>query len=732
MNQFLLGWVMVMASALFWPRLLTHPELILLLLVSILTVRRWPLVGGALLAVCWFSFHASSQVKQSDALVEGVYTFEARLLSLVDSEALYQRTDWRVESVGEQSQKFHLPKHLKLSIDSQVDWQLGQRFRLTARLQRPSTTLNQYGFNGWRHALSKGIGAKGQIIAAQRLSAEVGWRQPLAQQLLTATSELPQGDLLRALAMADRRGIDSERWQQLRAAGLSHLIAISGLHLGTIAMLTLVVGGWACRLTPFGQGGRSWAWVLLLSAVAVSAYAALAGLSIATQRALVMTLAGLALVASGRFSRPWELLLRACALLLLWQPLAVLSPGIWLSAGAVASILLLLWAKPTWVQGPVLTLVWIQLGLTLTLSLVQQAWFGSVTLHGLWANLLMVPWVTLVALPLTLLSSLLLWLTPSGLGLSEWLLWLADWSLWPVAKVAAVAANLPGAQLVLPIAIGALMLVPVALWLIWRRPLGGAVWLGAALLLPSLISLLPEAPQRWRVHVLDVRQGLSVVVERGAKALIYDTGAGFPSGFNYVDAVVAPFIKGRGITQVEWLVVSHGDNDHAGGKEAAIRQWPDIKLIEGQGCLSAPQRWQGLDLRWQKSPLKGNNGSCVLRISGAHHSILLPGDIERAAEKQLQFEPATVLVSPHHGSRSSSSGRWVAKVSPQAVVHPAGRGNRWQFPHPQVVARYQKVGAKQWTTGQQGQVSFTFGQPQWQGQSYSEHLAPYWYNRLNW
>ncbi|WP_169628181.1 DNA internalization-related competence protein ComEC/Rec2 [Ferrimonas futtsuensis] len=729
MNSFLLGWVAAISSGLFWPALLPPGFLVVTGAAALWLVRQKPLLAGILLGVCWFAWHGDRHITAAQPLSEGEHQLVARLLTLPTRGALYQRTLWQVERIGETPLKFHHPDRIWLTYQGETQWQPGHLYQMRVKLRPPMGTFNQFSWNQRRHALANRVVAQGRILTMEPVAQHSHWRVPLAQSLEQAVASLPRGDLLWALAMADRRGLSDERWQTLRAAGLTHLVAISGLHLSLVALLLVtLLGGLARRLCP-SQGGGARLPVLLVAALGVIGYALLAGLGLATQRALIMALAAMVMLATGRFGRPWELLLRAAALLLLLDPLAVLGPGYWLSCCAVGIIMLLVAQAPGWSRGRLASLVWIQCGLTLLLGLVQLGWFGSLSLHALWANLLMVPWVSVVALPLTLVAALGLWLS---LPFADSGLWLADMVLWPLEWVAQTAQSLPGASLGWAHGMMTLVLLPLALWLVWRPPVPKARYLAPVLVIPTLLTQLERSPLSWQVHVMDVRQGLSVVVEKQGRALVYDTGAAFPSGFSYAERVVDPFMRGRGIGHLDYLVLSHGDNDHAGGATAMKRLWPGLKEISGEECKRGPTRWQGLELAWQQFDYRGNNGSCILRISDGQYSVLLPGDIEAASEARMTPRRATLLISPHHGSRSSSTEPWVRAVSPGIVIHPAGWRNRWRFPHPEVEARYQGQGAIQKTTGRQGQVSVHFHPQGVTLLSYSEDLAPYWYNQRGW
>ncbi|MBY5993874.1 DNA internalization-related competence protein ComEC/Rec2 [Ferrimonas balearica] len=672
-------------------------------------------------------------------LSPGTVTLVATVASLPTGDEIYQRSDWQVEQIDGAEPAPWWPNRVRLGWYRGPPLAQGERYRLTVTLKAPHGVLNQGSGNRRRQLLADGVSATGYVREGSRLSAERHWRQSLADTLATQTATLPQGDLIRALVLADRRGLDEARWQSLRASGLMHLVAISGLHLTIVAGLCLGLGRVLLpRLWPDPAGrGRPLAWVL--AALAVLGYGALAGYGLPTRRAAVMVILALALLWRGRDARPWEILLRAAALVLLFAPLAALSAGFWLSFGAVATLLLLNWARPcgqgAWAR--LVHLVYLQSGLTLVLVAIQGFWFGSYTLNALWANLLILPLFSLLILPVCLLCGLL------ALAVPQWapvLLQWADWSLAPLVWVAEasesasshwpwLAGPMPGS------AWWMLALLLLALVLVVLRPWRGWAWQGALLCLPLASALAFPAPG-WRLHLLDVGQGLAAVVERQGRYLLYDTGAAFPSGYSYARQVVLPFLHARGASELDLLVVSHGDNDHAGGLDAITGAMPVAHHLGygGAPCHRGPSHWQGLRLSWWQANLAGNNGSCTLRIDDGRHSLMLPGDMESAAERRMlnagAVGPSTVLVSPHHGSASSSSAPFVQALAPQWVLVPAGWGNRWGFPKAAVRARYEALDSQVWVSGEEGQITVHFPpEGAVRAVSYRRHRAPWWYNR---
>ncbi|MBE8167360.1 MAG: MBL fold metallo-hydrolase, partial [Shewanella sp.] len=247
----------------------------------------------------------------------------------------------------------------------------------------------------------------------------------------------------------------------------------------------------------------------------------------------------------------------------------------------------------------------------------------------------------------------------------------------------------------------------------------------------------------WNLHLLDVGQGLAVVVEKNGRGFIYDTGAAYGESFSYADRAVVPFLNSSGLTEIDFIAISHSDNDHAGGLSVLREQFPNAdiianadKLAPTQDCHPRQFDWQGLTITilWPSSKIKGNDGSCVMKISDGRHSVLLPGDIEQYAEYSLVSENvelrSDILVAPHHGSRTSSSPAFVKAVSPELLLVPAGFNNRYGFPKEDVMQRYININSEIVVTGLQGQITVIFDEKGYRYQTYRSNFAPYWYNQL--
>ncbi|MBT3196921.1 MAG: DNA internalization-related competence protein ComEC/Rec2, partial [Gammaproteobacteria bacterium] len=601
---------------------------------------------------------------------------------------------FQIDSARHKGHYFHFPARVRLNwYQHHRTIRSGEQWQFTARLKRPHGFSNPGGFDWEQWLFQHNIRATGYVRNGgdnQRLSERVvrgsALRESLSEWIREGGSEASLGGeerdargLLAALAVGDRQGISAPRWEVLRQTGTSHLMAISGLHVGLVATLLFLLFRWGWALSPrlmlYLPAQQVGALGALSGAIS---YAALAGFSIPTQRALVMVVVVMGMILLRRAVTRWSGYLTALTLLLLYDPFALLSAGFWLSFAAVGWILYTLPKREDhklrikWV-----TLIQLQGVLLIGLMPILLYLFRQGSLIAPVANLIAVPWVSMTVVPATLLGVLLELLSlPGGELLIQTGAWLMEWLLPLLDGLAALRFSHFGFHQ--PTLWVTLVALAGTLYLLSPHA-GKRRWLGVLALIP-LYFTPPQRPpegEAW-VNVLDVGQGLSVVMESHDKVLLYDTGDRFSSTFNAGSAVVVPFLHARGWRQVDLLVVGHGDRDHIGGLSAIESQ-----LTVDQAISSVPHRVRGADycvagMRWHWSgvdievlhPLtaeqfEGNNSSCVVRISAGGESILLSGDIEKAGEQAMLRNAAESLdlqvdgvVVPHHGSSTSSSPEW--------------------------------------------------------------------------
>jgi len=607
----------------------------------------------------------------------------------------------------------------------------GQRWQATLRLRRPRGLRNPGGYDAEHRALRDGVCAWGYVRAQPpaRLLAEagpgLGWlRQHLAARIAGHLDGIPAAGVVRALAVGLRDRVTPEQTWLLQATGTAHLMAISGLHVGLVAGLGMLAGRTGARLVPGALGLLPAAhWGALAALAAAGAYAALAGFSVPTQRALFMLAAflgaGLARRRCGRFHG----LLLALAMVLVLDPLAANDVGTWLSFTAVAGLLWALWPHPPGGGPRALAAVALrtQLAACLVLAPLAVLCFAYQSLSAPLANLIAVPVTGLLAVPLVLAGTACDALSPAvggallraGAHLLGVLLEMLeripghDRVLVPAAApgALALAAAFPGA---------ALLLAPLPA----RLRLLGLLWL-APLAMPPHAAPPPGALE---VQVLDVGQGLAAVLRTRDHTLVFDAGPAWGAGRGAGAAIVAPALRRGGVGRVDVLMVSHHHADHAGGAAGLLRVMPVADLLGDAGTVAAPAipcrdgqewRWDGYRFRvLHPAPgtEPGNDASCVLHVSGPGGAALLPADVEAGAESALLARhgpalAADLLLVPHHGSATSSTPAFLDAVTPSVAVNSSGHRNRHRLPARTVTARYRARGIALLDTACHGAVT---------------------------
>ncbi len=521
--------------------------------------------------------------------------------------------------------------------------------------------------------------------------------------------------------MGARGNIPENLWDAFAATGIAHLIAISGLHVTGFALVALFLLRAAWRLWAAAHRSRTGIEMAVV-VVATTAYAALAGLSLPTQRTLVMVV----IVAWQRVMRralPVQTTLALAALILIvTDPLAVASAGFWLSFTATAALLTLVDAGPGWLERTV-TFLRVQAAILLLLTPVLAIAFGRLSLIAPLANAIAVPVFSLVLLPATLLATALSIPWPDGADVIWKALATGLDACWPWFLTAGrlkFASWWPAAQplgLVLTAGAGALIGLLI--------PLRGPRVAAAAMLMAIVLGSAPRPDQgAWSLTVLDVGQGLASVVQTRNHVLVFDTGPRWRNGVAAARVSLLPWLHARGIRRIDRIVLSHDDNDHTGGATLLRNAFPVDGFIAGPGVrFSHPTltcrrglgwSWDGITFRVLhpsgRPHSRDNDNSCTMRIDGAGGSALLLADSEAAAEEELlsQYVAADVVLVPHHGSRTSSDPRLVRNIRARLAIISAGFGNHWNLPDPGVVSRWRAANATVLNTAEVGAVTVDF------------------------
>lgn len=626
--------------------------------------------------------------------------------------------------------------------------QQGEVWQLEARL-RPLRSLYNYGQPDFSAvSLARGqvqAGYVTQTAAITKLQAASRidkWRNQLINQVANQPlAEQPGWRFMLALGLGAQNLMTPQDWLHLQYTGTLHLWIVSGLHLGLLAGLVLGIG-------------RRFAWpqyvVFPLAAGLALGYAHLAGWGVAAERAALMLLLGLLVLSGWRQLGAWVAFSLALIVLLLLNPLIILSKGFWLSFGAVAVLITGFYGRTLRSSGWY-NLIKVQLLLLLAFTPIlvwQGAWFN---LWSLPINLILVPLVGLLLLPATLVALALNWLDvwwPLHVLASAFncIAWGLEWAVEFSQNSTAWWAQFNQHYLSKPnyLWLGLLALLPVGL------PLRHLAWLGLVLALwpvPNVQNL----PGNWQVKFLDVGQGTAVLVESQGVKMLYDTGRRYPSGWAPVVAALQPWLDTQGLDQ---LVLSHDDDDHSGGFISVQEIWPIQQEFSARkrNCF-AGQSWHLGELEvislWppaapEPNTRADNKDSCVLllkapEVDGKFNSLLLTGDAGLAEEAYFsqalaylltnskgERQPLSLLLVGHHGSNTSTGKALLDVSQPRYAVHTNGWRNSYGHPHPRVVQDLRRTATVQYATGSHGAVWVSLQQDQVQIK-YKNQRPPLWH-----
>lgn len=667
--------------------------------------------------------------------------------------------------------------------------QQGDSIRFMAKLNKAFGYRNAFGFDYQRYAFARQIFAKGYIKGdVEVLHTSASNKQNVFNLLVGVTGELDSQNYILALVLGEKRGISSQQRTELNHAGIGHLFAISGLHIAVVFLVLKYILGllFSCWAHHY-----KYQWLTLMSLLPIWWYVFLLdGVISANRAALFVTLWAVINVLFCHITRLKKLLYIAVFSLLL-EPFAMLQVAWWLSFGAVLGILIFiewqthsnsssqaynkeqvtnyLWTGACWLWQKFKLLVQFQTFIFVWMLPFSIYWFAGFSLSGLLVNLFVIPLFCLILIPYLFVASFMVLLLAPVLGEGgESLSFLFVPADWLIINVLGLIQDSMITQIWLEFANGLWPLFALLIILFWcgfhqglkrvnvsllimlfTLPLTTFVWIYISSNWPDITD------QKLTMRVIDVGQGTSVIFQRNNRALVYDLGPSYPSGFSATKAIVAPNLNGQGIVSIDHLIISHQDADHKGDYVAISHMLNKDRQHYLTDCPQQAFYWQStlVEPLWPnyidgekpfESSLSDNDRSCVLKltdlVSGV--SVLLTGDISKDIEyrilmAQIENQDHTnvfdgirsdIMFSAHHGSKHSTSYSILKAVQPSLLIHTAGLFNQFNFPSEVVQQKARTLAIKQISTSDMGEtvVNFSHNKGVFSVESTVDKWSPYW------
>jgi len=702
-----------------------HPYLPLALILLILMRRRYMYILAFIMAFLWALLHQSwvlpatlpTGTDPSQVILQG------QVFSKPDIAKGRTRFQFAVNQVNGKKQSFIA---LLSWYQKAPTLQLGDNWQLIVRLKKPRNLQNPGAFNYEQSLQAKHIAWIGYVrsgsILATKPSRSIAlhhkqWREKWGKQLDALSADATASGIIQALTLGLTGNISQENWALFRRTGTTHLMVISGAHIGLVAGLMFGLIHWlwrrsykACLYWPAPKVAS------VFSIVSAFLYAIIAGFAVPAQRSLLAcSFAFFRFLGNQRFSG-WQGWRYGLLFALLFEPHAVLLPGFYLSFTAVAILIVVhqRWSAKGWLQQTLIA----QCACLIGLIPLTLYWFSYASLSGFFANLIAIPLVGFLLVPFSLLTLLLIntdiaWIS---MAICTLLIQCLMKILTVIDKVSFINLDYSFYQVLLPLGLLASMFCYVLL------PLRVVLLPGCLLALCACFPALSKVKTgEAHIRVFDVGQGLAVLVQTARHSLLYDAGDAFPGGSDMGKMAILPALRVLGIKHLDKIVISHQDKDHYGGLQSVEPLLTGDLLVnapafyqKGLSCHEYPPwNWEGV--RFQFLAINNhfndkNNTSCVLKVSAGNRHMLLTGDIEKSAESWLaRIYPeelqSDVLLLAHHGSKTSSSPLFIQQVAPTYAIASTGFENRYHFPHKATLETCEKRHIPFYNTAQTGMIS---------------------------
>ena len=619
----------------------------------------------------------------------------------------------------------------------------GQIWQLTIKTKAVHSYLNEGGFDNQRFAIANKSILKAKVSKAVLLTDKTDLRQIIVDKCLFYIDLFSYRDILLALGFGDRSQMEMNHRIIMMQTGVAHLMAISGMHILLVFSISYILTKGLVFCLP--QRFNYFLLPIIIGWLVSLSYTWLTGFNPPALRAILALSMWIYLRYKNNQISAWQKINRIIALLLIIDPLMILSESFWLSCYAVISLIFLFdWlplpktvkSKKRWY---LIRLLHLQFGLTLLLLPIQLYVFHGISAVSLVSNLIAIPIICLITFP-SILFALLFSLT-NCFYIALWLWFIAqtslEWLFYCLDYLNLMWLNISMDFYFLSL-FGWLTLIVIRT-AVWRR-------FSFTLLSILVIALSPFYKQPeylWRMDMLDVGHGLAIVIHNGQSAVLYDTGAKWVNN-SAAEQVIIPFLLWHNL-QVEGIIISHSHNDHIGGLSYLQQRYPNAWLMSSSSSLQNNYDclanryfyWKNLQFKvlWPTKLVNNpdNADSCVIQITDGRFSVLLTGDLERKQEYDLVLQhkqalSSTILQTPHHGSNTSSSYPFITYVNPVNALTSTSRYNPWHLPANKITDRYKELNINYYVTAKEGQISLFFYPTSWQQKTMRHDLYPRWYH----
>ncbi|MBD1581414.1 DNA internalization-related competence protein ComEC/Rec2 [Pseudoalteromonas sp. S16_S37] len=707
-----------MITVFFYEHWQFYSSLLFLLVVAHYFKPFWLLLLGFILAIFSVSVHYWLFYKQPE--------LEEEQLQAVSIEARIEKTfsdDYlriRLTKIAEESLPWYRQVFANVALkDTTNKLESGLYVKALAKLNPYRSRKNFDSFDGELYAFTQKLHYKGQLTQIQSFSTAKAnvitvYRQWLWQNL----DGYQLSWLYYTLLSGDKSQISAENKQRMQQLGLSHMLAISGLHVGIVYALGFYMSQCCCffaslfgvRYSQLNDLNRYYAFAGLTFSIL---YVLLSGLAVSALRALLMLSV---LVIAYFFARQiinYRVLLFALCGVLLVDPFSVLNPGLYFSFIAVYCIFSFVRMSANKINAKhfATQLILLQLILGVLLAPLSSYYFYGISVSSLITNIVFIPLLTFLLLPALalLLISFLCGFTFNWFAL-------IDEAIFVILKQLTELLLDAGWLKTQPFAWQYLVIFYLSILLFTHCK----VWRAIAMIpiVMGITNAISEPQIKWQIDVIDVGHGTAVLITVGKQALLYDLGAKYFDRFSIFERVVKPYLEANNL-QLSQVILSHQDNDHVGGINellAYIGSRPLNVFHNGKthtSCNIIQTKFAQIltvESLWPSHVMSSdNNNSCVVKVSDGHYSLLLTGDIERIAEQLLVKQASSklssdILLVPHHGSNTSSSNEFISAVHPQIAIYSRSYYSIWHLPHPKVVERYNQASVTQLDTALEGQI----------------------------